>query len=241
MNAMHIGKLELTQIRLLAELSHSYSVSRAAHRIGISQSAASHSIAKLRKKLGDPLFIRTRDGFQPTPYGAQLCEASSHAVEALTTGLTSQERFDPLTTTRVFRFFMNEIGQTVFLPALLRFLQTNAPGASTRVLPIPLDNPGAALSSGQVDFAAGFFNNLTTGIFQSLVFRDRYACIVRARHPKFPRAITRKQASHAPANFSAAGRASPPVRRSPNALGKLSLGLRIDRPSPSTPLSLSPS
>jgi DNA-binding transcriptional LysR family regulator len=60
----------LTQIRLLAELSRSHSVSRAAHRIGVSQSAASHALAKLRKKLGDPLFTRIRDRFEPTPFGA---------------------------------------------------------------------------------------------------------------------------------------------------------------------------
>src|SRR5262249_32849091 len=66
MNMMHIDDLDLTQIRLLAELSRSRSVSRAAQRIGVSQSAASHALAKLRKKLADPLFTRTQDGFQPT-------------------------------------------------------------------------------------------------------------------------------------------------------------------------------
>jgi hypothetical protein len=75
----------------------------------------------------------------------------------------------------------NDVGQTVFLPALLKFLKQKAPSASARVLPIPLDNPGAALSAGAVDFAAGFFDNLTTGFFQTLVFHERSVCIVRAR------------------------------------------------------------
>jgi hypothetical protein len=52
---------------------------------------------------------------------------------------------------------MNDIGQTIFLPPLLKFLKHKAPGASVRVLPVPTDNPGVALSSGAVDFAAGFF------------------------------------------------------------------------------------
>lgn len=140
---MHIHELDLTQIRLLAELSRSHSVSRAAQRIGISQSAASHALAKLR--------------------------------------------------TRLFRFFMNDIGQTVFLPPLLKFLNKNAPGVSAR----------AALSSGEVDFAAGYFDNLTTGFFQSLVFRERYACIVRSGHPKFRAGMTLeafKTAEHAVAD-----------------------------------------
>jgi len=190
MNAMHIDELDLTQVRLLAELSRSHSVSRAAHRIGISQSAASHALAKLRKKLGDPLFTRIPDGFEPTPFGARLGSASCEALDALVAGLASNDHFDPLTTNRVFTFFMNDIGQTIFLPPLLKFLQQNAPSVSARVLPVPIDNPGAALSSGAVDFAAGFFDNLTTGFYQSLVFHERYACIVRAGHPKFSSGMT---------------------------------------------------
>jgi DNA-binding transcriptional LysR family regulator len=190
MNAMHIDQLELTQIRLLAELSRSRSISRAAQRIGVSQSAASHALAKLRKKLDDPLFTRTQDGFQPTPFGARLANASCEALDALLAGLSSSDRFDPLTTTRVFSFFMNDIGQMIFLPPLLKFLKQQAPGVSVRVLPVPLDNPGAPLSSGAVDFAAGFFDNLTTGFFQNLVFHERYVCIVRTRHPRFRAGMT---------------------------------------------------
>ena len=187
---MHIDQLELTQIRLLAELSRSRSISRAAQRIGVSQSAASHALAKLRKKLDDPLFTRTQDGFQPTPFGARLANASGEALGALLAGLASSDRFDPLASTRVFSFFMNDIGQMIFLPPLLKFLHQQAPGVSVRVLPVPLDNPGAPLSSGAVDFAAGYFDNLTTGFFQSLVFRERYVCIVRTRHPRFRAGMT---------------------------------------------------
>ena len=90
MNAMHVGDLDLTQIRLLAELSRSHSVSRAAHRIGVSQSAASHALAKLRKKLVDPLFTRIHDRFEPTPFGARLGNASCEALDALLAGLASR-------------------------------------------------------------------------------------------------------------------------------------------------------
>jgi DNA-binding transcriptional LysR family regulator len=67
MNGMHIDEFDLTQIRLLAELCRSRSVSQAAQRIGVSQSAASHALAKMRKQLRDPLFTRTRDGFSADP------------------------------------------------------------------------------------------------------------------------------------------------------------------------------
>lgn len=200
---MHIDDLDLTQIRLLAELSRSRSVSRAAQRIGVSQSAASHALAKLRKKLGDSLFTRGQDGFQPTPFGARLANASCEALDALLAGFAANDAFDPLTSARTFNFFMNDVGQTVFLPPLLKFLKHNAPAISARVLPVPLDNPGAALGSGAVDFAAGFFDNLTTGFFQRLLFHERYVCIVRAGNPRFRAGMTVdafKNAEHAVAD-----------------------------------------
>ncbi len=190
MNAMHVEELDLGQIKLLAELSRLRNLSKAAHRIGLSQSAASHALAKARRRLGDPLFIRMGDGFQPTPVGARVSQACCEAVDVLLAGLASSDEFDPLRSSRVFSFFMNDIGQTVFLPPLLRLLKEKAPGLSVRVLPVPLENPGAALSSGSVDFAAGFFDNLEGGFLHRRLFRERYTCIVRRSHPNFQRGIT---------------------------------------------------
>jgi molybdate transport repressor ModE-like protein len=185
MHYMHIRDLDLTQIRLLAELAKLGSVSAAARRIGLSQSAASHALAKLRQQLGDPLFSRTRDGLKPTAYGERLGEAASEAVDLLAEGLAANRAFDPKTTARRFTFYMSDVGQIDLLPRLLGVVQQEAPGVTLRSAPIPLDDPVAPLISGEVDLAVGFFSNLTTGFHQTLLFRDRYVCVVRADHPDF--------------------------------------------------------
>src|SRR5262249_34732293 len=88
MQDMHIGRsLDVTQIRLIAELTRLRSVSASSRNIGLSQSAASHALAKLRKQLGDPLFMRTAAGFQPTPYGERLGIAAREALDVLVAGL----------------------------------------------------------------------------------------------------------------------------------------------------------
>jgi DNA-binding transcriptional LysR family regulator len=191
MQDMHMPpNLDVTQIRLMAELTRLRSVSAAARNIGLSQSAASHALAKLRKQLGDPLFMRTAAGFQPTPYGERLGIAAQEALDVLIAGLTSNQPFDPRTTTRHFSIYANDVGQTVLLPKLLAFLKTKAPGATVRAAPIPLENPGRTLVSGDVDAAVGFFDTLTTGFRQSLLFRERYVCAVRANHPKFRKGMS---------------------------------------------------
>jgi molybdate transport repressor ModE-like protein len=190
MRAMHVRDLDLTQIRLLAELARLGRVSAAARRIGLSQSAASHALAKLRQQLGDPLFTRTSDGFKPTPYGERLGKAAGDALDRLAEGLASNRAFDPKTSTRRFTFYMSETGQIVMLPGLLNLVQKEAPGVVLRSAPIPLDDPAPPLVAGEVDLAVGFFTNLTTGFRQTLLFRERYVCVARAGHPDFSAGMT---------------------------------------------------
>ena len=185
MNTMHIEDLDFGEIRLVAALAELRKLSAAAARLGMSQSAASHALARLRRRTGDPLFVRASAGFYPTPYGERVGAAARKALDVLLDGLTPDVPFDPPSTARQFNIYASDVGQMVFLPKLLAFMNEAAPNASLRACPIPLDQPGAALASGEVDLAIGFFRNLTTGFRQSLLFREHYVCVVRADHPNF--------------------------------------------------------
>jgi hypothetical protein len=55
MHAMHVPDFEFTEIRLIAELLELRKLSAAAAQVGLSQSAASHALARLRKCVGDPV------------------------------------------------------------------------------------------------------------------------------------------------------------------------------------------
>jgi len=198
MHPMHIDDLEFGEIRLLAELAELRKLSAAAARLGLSQSAASHALARLRRRAGDALFVRGSNGFYPTPYGERLSVAARRALNILLDGLAANAPFDPGSTARRFNVFMSDVGQMVFLPRLLAFLDREAPQASLRACPIPLDDPGASLASGEVDMAVGFFSNLGAGFRQSLLFRERYVCVVRADHPNFRAGMTAEGFSRSP-------------------------------------------
>lgn len=185
MHRMHINEFEFTEIRLVAELADLRKLSAAASRLGLSQSAASHALARLRKRVGDPLFIRSNAGFYPTPYGERMAAAARAALDILMDGFASNEPFEPGATARRFNVYMSDVGQMVMLPKLLAFMRDKAPAASLRACPIPLEQPGAELASGEVDVAVGFFSNLAAGFRQSLLFRERYVCVVRSDHPNF--------------------------------------------------------
>jgi DNA-binding transcriptional LysR family regulator len=204
-STMPMDGIDMTQWRLLASLAENYSLSAAAAKIGISQSTASHALAKLRLKVGDALFVRSGGGVRLTPYGERLCEAARNALNTLVDGLEAERPFDPAGTDRRFNIYLNSIGQLASLPQLLALLKREAPRASVRVHQIPAEHAQDALASGEVDLAAGFFTSLTSGFHQSLIYRTQFVCLVRADHPLFRNGMTMDaflEASHAVADPS---------------------------------------
>jgi len=195
---MHMDDIDIGEIRLIAELADTRKLSAAAARLQLSQSAASHALARLRRRTGDPLFVRSRTGFYPTPYGERLSLAARQAINVLLDGLASNAPFDAGSTRRRFNVYLSDVGQMVLLPRLLSFLDREAPLAGLRVCPIPLDDPGAQLMSGEVDLAVGFFRNLAAGFRQSQLFREHYVCVTRADHPNFRSGMTAEGFAKAP-------------------------------------------
>lgn len=181
------------------------SVTAAATRLRLSQSATSHALTRLRERLGDPLFVRTKEGMLPTAYAEQLAGPVSNALSTLTASLQSPGSFDAQTSRRRFRLFLSDVGQMVFLPQLLVHLKTHAPHVTLQVSQVPVDEPSLALERGEVDLAIGHFVTLVAGFRQRTLFQERYLCAVRSGHPRFKAGMTLEafeQADHAMANAS---------------------------------------
>ena len=64
---MNIGNLDLNLLRVFDSIAREHSVTVAAARLELTQPAVSNALARLRRELGDPLFVRTSQGMQPTP------------------------------------------------------------------------------------------------------------------------------------------------------------------------------
>src|SRR5665213_340913 len=94
MNAMHdphIGELDLDQLALLEAIHRTASVSAAALEVGLSQPAASHALARMRRLLGDELFVRTSKGMVATWYGKKASTAVVGVLRTLREGLSTEK------------------------------------------------------------------------------------------------------------------------------------------------------
>jgi DNA-binding transcriptional LysR family regulator len=182
--------LDLNLLRVLDVLMQERRVASAALRLGLSQPAVSNALARLRSALGDELLTRAPNGMQPTEFAKTLHASLQPALAAIAQSLQSKTQFDPALTQWQARIAMTDIGEIVFLPALLAHLAQAAPGLRLETLRDSQARPVAgvggmttAMAEGKVDLAMGWLPDVTEGLYQRKLFSQRYVCIARQGHP----------------------------------------------------------
>ena len=194
---MELSDVDLNQLVMFQHLMVERRVSRVAEKMGLTQPAISNALAKLRRLFGDELFVRTPAGMMPTPFAEQLAEPVGQALGMIHGGLNQHRAFDPATVRRAVTVGMTDIGEIVFLPALVDRLRRDAPGISLNTVRNSATNLRDDMEAGKVDLAIGPLPQLKAGFFQRRLFRQRYVCLFRKGHP-----IERKRVSLA--DFKAA-------------------------------------
>jgi DNA-binding transcriptional LysR family regulator len=195
---MNVRDVDLNLLRVFDAVLREGGVTPAASILELTQPAVSNALARLRKLFGDALFVRTPSGMEPTPFARELAEPVRQALALLESALAHGPGFDPASATRAFRFYMSDVGQVEFLPPLVERVQREAPGVRLEAVALDVDDIGAALAAGGLDLAIGFLLGLGPPVRRRALFRDPYACLMRADHPI--RTLTRKrflEASHA--------------------------------------------
>jgi DNA-binding transcriptional LysR family regulator len=201
MHDMHIGSIDLNLLVAFDALLTEQNVTRAAERIGISQSAMSHALARLRSFTGDALLVRVRGGMVPTPRAQALGPPIQRALGDVARALSPAPAFDPKTARWVFKVGTTDYGELVLLPKLVARLAREAPGIDLRVRSLEDDLIGP-LVSGSIDVAlAPPRPELESqGIFARRLFDERFVCVVRKGHPLAKKKLTLSRfaaASHA--------------------------------------------
>ena len=135
---MDITNLDLKLLLAFEAMLNSRNVTLAADTLGLTQPAMSTALGKLRKLLGDPLFVRTSHGMEPTPYAAELSEPIRDALDLIRRAVTRGPSFDPATSDRTFTLIMTDIGERVFLPPLMQRLKAVAPHVNIKTVHVAL-------------------------------------------------------------------------------------------------------
>jgi DNA-binding transcriptional LysR family regulator len=136
MNDIH-SKMDLNLLRVFHTVHTERSVSLAAERLGLTQSAVSHGLRKLRFIFKDELFVRSGQAMIPTSRGQALFEPVQRIMETLQNEVMPVAVFDGMSARREFSLAMVDMAEVVFIPPLMRFLRVNAPHCTLRTLRLP--------------------------------------------------------------------------------------------------------
>ena len=179
---MELTDIDLNQLVVFQQLIVERSVSKVAANLELTQPAVSNTLAKLRRTFGDDLFVRTPAGMMPTPFAEQLAEPIGYALGMIHSGLNHHSRFEPARAKRSVTIAMTDIGEIVFLPALVERLRSEAPGVSLNTVRTSITTLRDDMEAGKVDLAIGPLPQLKAGFFQRRLFRQRYVCLFRKGH-----------------------------------------------------------
>ncbi|MFF7710272.1 LysR substrate-binding domain-containing protein [Pseudomonas sp. NPDC007930] len=180
--------LDLKLLRLFDLMYSTRSVSRCAEQLGQSQPTISIWLGRLREQLGDPLFVRTGAGMQPTPRADELVGTCRDALALVRQLSTAEAAFDPARAQRTFRICMTDASHATLLPELYQRIAHLAPAVNLEAVRIDHQTL-EKLQAGEADLALGFLPELETGFYQQTLYQQDWVCVVRQAHPRVATAL----------------------------------------------------
>jgi DNA-binding transcriptional LysR family regulator len=178
---MNLAALDLNLLVALDALIAQAHVGRAALRVGLSQPAMSHALARLRATLDDPLLVRVGAHMELTPRAQALRAPLGAALEQVR-GLFVGERFDPAESTRRFALMMPDLLVDLIMPALLARLAREAPRVRLDVRPWrgpAIMTPDLART---IDLVIACLPDAFAGFHRTRLYADKDALAVRRSH-----------------------------------------------------------
>lgn len=151
-----LRRLDLTLLLVFLGLVRHRRATDVAAELGLTQSAISQALKRLRDIFGDELFLRRPHGMEPTATALALEGPIAAAVDTLRGALGAARSFEPAEARGPLRIAALDAEQAVLNPPLAVRLRDEAPGLVLPVLPLGRGDAVEALNAGRADLALGF-------------------------------------------------------------------------------------
>jgi DNA-binding transcriptional LysR family regulator len=191
-DAAALHGIDLNLLVALDALTRERSVTRAAERAGVTQSAMSHTLRRLRELFDDPLLVRGRGGMVLTPRAEALTIPLRSGLVTLSRALAEPRAFAPEHASRTFRIVSPDLFDALVLPTLFQRVGQQAPGIDLAVVPMR-KRLSDSLETGDIDLAIypvlldphpfDLGTQVDAELQSRTLFRDSFRCFVRSDHP----------------------------------------------------------
>jgi DNA-binding transcriptional LysR family regulator len=180
---MDIRAVDLNLLKAFDALMSERAVTRAAGRIGLSQPAMSHALARLRSLFADDLFVRTPNRMEPTARAREIAPLVAAAIEHIEAALNLGVGFDPAKSTAIFTAGMAEYAEVALVGRLAESFARQAPWATLRLTPVTGAEAAEQLDGGAIDVAVARLGRLPAHLDAIVLLRDPFVLIARRSHP----------------------------------------------------------
>jgi len=216
-----LAQIDANLLVALDVLLEERQVTRAARRLGVSQSAMSQTLQRLRDALDDPLLVRSGRRMVPTPRAVELQPQLHAAIQALDRLVSESPGFSPADDARRFRVTCTDNYTFSIVSRLIAALARTGRHLSLEVLPYDADTVWEQLRAGDVELAMFLpRDGVPNDMLAKPCLRDSMVSMARHDHPIFDTPITAESyASWPHVTFRLTGRGDTPVDRGLEALG----------------------
>jgi DNA-binding transcriptional LysR family regulator len=174
LSTSELRRLDLTLLLVFLGLLRHRKALDVAVELGLTQSAISQALKRLRDIFDDELFLRRPHGMEPTATALALEGPVAAAVDTLRGALGSARAFDPATATGLLRVAALDAEQAVLVPPLAARLRRQASGITLSVLPLGRGAAMEALSEGRADLALGFVWDVPEAISGETLYHETF-------------------------------------------------------------------
>jgi LysR family transcriptional activator for leuABCD operon len=187
----NLRSLDLNLLTVFEAIYELGTVSNAADRLALSQSATSHALSRLRKVCRDELFVLGHKALSPTPTAQTMYPVIKQALEALRTSLAEATGFDPATSRRYFRLCIPHPMGPLYALDIRNAVAAVAPSIVTTFdtvsRPVNLEE---SLRDGIVDVAIDWLPASLDPFVNKKLFDERMVLTARRNHPRASPGLT---------------------------------------------------
>jgi LysR family transcriptional regulator, nod-box dependent transcriptional activator len=179
---MHFQNLDLNLLVALDTLLEERSVSRAAERLYLTQSATSSALSRLREYFNDDLLVSVGRRMEPTALALSLAPQVRNILQQIRVTIETRPSFDPQTAQRRFRIMTSDYLVHVLLAEVVQRLAVLAPGVQVQILPSG-DAAMAMFLRGEIDLMITPDRTTLAEHPQTLLFEETFSCVVWTGNP----------------------------------------------------------
>ena len=175
MHETNIKNLDLNLLVTLFALLEEKNVTRAAHRINLSQPATSRALARLRDMFKDPLLVKGAQGMVLTARAHELHQPLQHLLSDIN-AIISPPSLNPATMEGEIVIATRDYELAAILPSVINQIAVESPHLKIRIIPLIGDDL-SSLENHNVDFILTATESKSATLHRYTIFKENYVCL----------------------------------------------------------------